>query len=109
MIQTYSFLRMCWDCVQRMVVVTLKKMLGLFNRLDYEVNDFLLNARDFGVLQNRKRIILIGHKRELNVAIPDFLSKKRESYLVQSIFEDLPKIQAGEGLDKYFNYAKPYQ
>jgi DNA (cytosine-5)-methyltransferase 1 len=84
-----------------------KKMLHTFNSFGYEVNDFVFNARDFGVLQNRKRIILIGHKRELNLAIPDFLSKKQETYLVQSIFEDLPKIKAGEGLDKYCNYAKP--
>ena len=88
---------------------TLKKWWSAFNKLGYQVSDFLFNAKDFGVLQNRKRIILIGHKRELNLALPDFLGKKQKtnSYLVQSIFEDLPKIQAGEGLDKYCNYTKP--
>ena len=82
-----------------------KKMVTAFNELGYEVTDFLLNAKDFGVLQNRKRIILIGHKRELNLSIPDFTPKGKEHYLVQSIFQDLPKLQAGDGQDKDGKYA----
>ena len=82
-----------------------KKMVAAFNKLGYEVTDFLFNAKDFGVLQNRKRIILIGHKRELNLSIPDFTPKDKEHYLVQSIFQDLPKLQAGDGQDKDGKYA----
>ncbi|MBS1597063.1 MAG: DNA (cytosine-5-)-methyltransferase [Bacteroidetes bacterium] len=84
-----------------------KKMIAEFNKLGYNVRDFLFNANDFGVLQNRKRIILIGHKRELNLLIPDFALKNKKQYTVQSVFEDLPKLQAGEGLDKYSKYVGP--
>jgi DNA (cytosine-5)-methyltransferase 1 len=83
-----------------------KKMVAVFDKLGYEVSDFLLNAKQFGVLQNRKRIILIGHKRELNLSIPDFKQKKTQAYLVSSILQDLPKLQAGEGVDKYYSYTK---
>ncbi len=83
------------------------KMVKAFNQLGYEVNDFLFNAKDFGVLQNRKRIILVGHKRELNISIPDFEKKDYEVFLVDSVLEDLPKLQAGEGRDKFYKYAKP--
>ncbi len=83
------------------------KMVKAFNQLGYEVNDFLFNAKDFGVLQNRKRIILVGHKRELNISIPDFEKKDYEVFLVNSVLEDLPKLQAGEGRDKFYKYAKP--
>ena len=38
-----------------------KKMKDKFNAIGYDVQDFLFNAKDFGVLQNRKRIILIGY------------------------------------------------
>ena len=39
-----------------------KTIISSFNTLGYEVADIDLNAVDFGVLQNRKRIILIGYK-----------------------------------------------
>jgi DNA (cytosine-5)-methyltransferase 1 len=82
-----------------------KKMVETFNKLGYEVTDFIFNANDFGVLQNRRRVILIGYKKELNLIIPDFKLKSGTKYLVESIFNDLPKINAGEGIDKYCNYA----
>lgn len=82
-----------------------KKMVDEFNKLGYEVTDFLFNAKDFGVLQNRKRIILIGHKKELNLSIKDFTPRYEKHYLVQSVFEDLPKLKAGDGKDKGGKYA----
>ena len=84
-----------------------KKMVAEFNSLGYEVSDFVFNAKDFGVLQNRRRIILIGYKKELNLSIPDFKQEDNKVYLVNSVFQDLPKLQAGEGLDKFYNYTKP--
>ena len=84
-----------------------KKMVAEFKKLGYEVSDFLFNAKDFGVLQNRKRIILIGHKKEMNLSIPDFKHESNTLHSVNSVFQDLPELQAGEGKDKYYNYAKP--
>lgn len=84
-----------------------KKMVAAFNKLGYQLTDFLFNAKDFGVLQNRKRIILIGHKREFNLTISDFIPKDKKPFIVQSLFEDLPRLKAGEGKDKYDIYAKP--
>lgn len=81
------------------------KMKEEFSKLGYKVSDFLLNAKDFGVLQNRKRIILIGYKKELNLSIPDFKHKDNQVHQVNSVFQDLPKLQAGEGVDKFYNYA----
>jgi len=84
-----------------------KKMLQTFDKIGYDVADLILNANDFGVLQNRKRIVLVGHKKELNLSIPDFKPKTKKQFQVQSIFADLPKLQAGEGVDKFYHYAKP--
>ena len=42
----------------------------------------------------------------MNLSIPDFKIKSKKEYFVQSIFEDLPTLQAGEGVDKYFTYTK---
>ena len=83
-----------------------KKMVTEFNKHGYEVSDFLFNAKDFGVLQNRKRIILIGYKKELHFSITGFTPNYKNQYTVQYLFDDLPKLQAGEGKDKYHHYTK---
>lgn len=83
-----------------------KKMKAKFDSIGYDIKDFTLNAKDFGVLQNRKRIILIGYKKELNLSIPDFASAYNKQHTVQLIFQDLPELQAGEGKDKNDKYSK---
>jgi len=81
-----------------------KTMLQLFKNQGYEVADFVLHADDFGVLQKRKRVILIGYKKEFNLALPDFTPNSNSKYTVDSIFQDLPKIEANAGIDKYSDY-----
>lgn len=76
-----------------------------FRDLGYIVEPFNVNANEFGVLQNRKRIIIIGWKKELNLAIGQLMDQNRIEYTVDSIFRDLPELRAGEGKDKYFGYA----
>jgi DNA (cytosine-5)-methyltransferase 1 len=82
------------------------KMKHEFDKIGYKVQDFLFNANDFGVLQNRRRIILIGYRRELNFSIPEFMPIGDRTYKVQSVFHDLPKLHAGEGKDKDDRYEK---
>ncbi|HYM92543.1 MAG TPA: DNA cytosine methyltransferase [Chitinophagaceae bacterium] len=83
-----------------------EKMKAEFKRADYYVEGFLVNANDFGVLQNRKRIILIGYRNDLNITIPEIKPDITKKYKVQSIFQDLPKLQAGQGKDKNDKYTK---
>lgn len=83
-----------------------EKMKKKFDDIGYEVKDFLFNAKDFGVLQNRKRIILIGYKKDLNISAPNIEPDKIVQYKVESVFYDLPKLQAGQGKDKNDKYVK---
>ena len=83
-----------------------EKMKAEFRRVSYYVEGFLVNANDFGVLQNRKRIILIGYRNDLNITIPDIKPVTTKQYKVQSIFNDLPKLAAGQGKDKGDKYIK---
>lgn len=83
-----------------------EKMKAEFDRIGYAVKDFLFNANDFGVLQNRKRIILVGYKKGLKIEIPDIQASNSKTFKVQSIFRDLPKLQAGKGTDKGGKYSK---
>lgn len=76
-----------------------------FKSLGYIVEPFIVNANEFGVLQNRKRVIIIGWKKDLNLSIGQLNEQKYISYKVRVILEDLPKLQDGEGKDKYLGYA----
>lgn len=76
------------------------KMKAEFKRVGYETKEFLFNASDFGVLQNRKRIIMVGYQKDSCIIIPDIKPAFDKRFLVQSIFQDLPKLQAGEGKDR---------
>lgn len=84
----------------------LKKMKVVFKKAGYDTTEFLFNANEFGVMQNRRRIILIGHKKTLKLIKEDFIPKHKMTFTVQSIFQDLPKLLAGEGKDKNGKYAK---
>lgn len=72
------------------------KMRKLFKECGYKTEYKQLNAADYGVLQNRKRIILIGKYGEDQQFYPDIPQEGRR-YTVEEIFRDLPPLQAGEG------------
>ena len=72
-------------------------MQKLFEEYGYSTEFRPLNASDYGVLQNRKRIILIG---KLGKGEKDFypeITKATSVHKVGELFCDLPSIQAGGG------------
>ena len=74
----------------------LELMKNLFRKYGYETELKTLNAKDYGVPQNRKRIILVGKKGKSIGFYPelDFCSS---DVLVEKILSDLCFIKAGEG------------
>ncbi len=73
-------------------------MLELFKKYGYMTEYRILNASDYGVLQNRRRVILIGKYEKDEVNFYPEISKMDTSKLtVSEIFKDLPKLHAGEG------------
>ncbi len=80
-------------------ILHFEKMQAMFQQYGYKTEYKILNAADFGVLQNRRRIILIGKYGESNDFYPEIETVKRE-YNVGEIFTDLPSIQAGGGTIK---------
>jgi DNA (cytosine-5)-methyltransferase 1 len=83
-----------------------KDIQSRFRHLGYIVEPLLVNANEFGVLQNRRRFIIIGWKKEMNLSIDKLAERSKLKYKVKSIFKDLPKLQAGDGRDKYFEYTE---
>ena len=84
----------------------LQMMLDLFEKKGYQTEYKVLIASDYGVLQKRRRIIMIGKKNGEKGFYPQF-EKIDYNVTVSEIFKDLPKIQAGEGNYYRTNY-KPY-
>lgn len=74
----------------------LDKLIELYRSIGYETEYQTLNAAEFGVLQQRRRVILIGKKGTEKGFYPNF-KKKELQVNVDEVFKGLPKLQAGEG------------
>jgi len=72
-------------------------MRALFREVGYETEFQVISANDFGVLQNRRRIILVGKKGTESGFYPYPEPWKPEGILVNELFSDLPHLKAGEG------------
>ena len=66
-----------------------------FDELGYKVHYKMLDASEFGVLQVRHRIILVGWRKENDLGYP-LMEQKRASAVINDILNDLPKLKAGE-------------
>lgn len=67
-----------------------------FKLIGYRIDELLLNSWDFGVIQDRKRLILIGRKDSLEF-FPIEFNNLDHKWDRDDIFSDLLPLQAGEG------------
>ncbi len=70
-------------------------MQSYFKRIGYELDHTIQKSEDYGVLQKRRRIILIGWKKGLEFKYPNF-TKIKESFNIKEILSDLKKLKPGE-------------
>ncbi len=75
----------------------LDMMMSAFNNAGYKISLEVLNARDYGVLQNRKRIIIVGKRTDADNFDFQWPEHIHTDTLVSAIFSDLPVIHADEG------------
>lgn len=81
-----------------------KNLKAYFRKLGYEVYHEMLDASDYGVVQARKRIIIVGWKKESNFGFPNF-DKVQKKHTVNEAFKDLPELKPGESY-QYINYKE---
>ncbi|AYQ55797.1 Cytosine-specific methyltransferase [Bathymodiolus thermophilus thioautotrophic gill symbiont] len=86
-----------------------KNMQAYFKRIGYELNYTIQNSEDFGVLQTRKRIILIGWRKGLNFKYPEF-EVSRHNHTLKDILSDLKRLKPGEqnNITNYINNGNNY-
>ena len=66
-----------------------------FKDLGYEVYHKTLDASDYGVVQARKRVIIVGWLIENDFGFPE-IKKVIKNFKVSDVFSDLPKLFPGE-------------
>lgn len=66
----------------------------------YHVEVKELNSKNFGVLQSRRRLIIIGWRSDTEHQYPDF-EPVVHNYIVNDLLLDLPSVQAGEENNEY--------
>lgn len=94
----------------------LPKIIDEFNQYGYDIIYKVINANDYGVSQNRERLFIVGYRKDLKFQYSffDYLkSYIEEAPTLKELFDDLPKLQAGETSNKYYrksfsNYISKY-
>lgn len=86
-----------------------KNMQSYFKRIGYKIDYTIQKSEDYGVIQKRRRIILIGWQKGLNFKYPEF-TKINETFIIKELFSDLMKLKPGEqnNITKYNSGATNY-
>jgi len=85
----------------------LNEMIHLFESVGYSVAvPTVLNAEEYGVLQKRRRVIIIGHRGKKKFNFPKLETVVNNWETKKDLFFDLPKLKPGEEL-LIANYTKP--
>lgn len=83
--------------VGELVIEKLKKE---FKRMGYTIEPRTLNAYDYGVPQNRERVVIIGVRDDLGISLA-FPEKQKNTLTIEDAISDLPVVLEGEEQTKY--------
>ena len=86
----------------------MNSMLKLFSDFGYSIDYKVLNASDYGVLQNRKRVILIGRKGKSKFDFPQVQGIDNPWKISKDLFFDLPPLKPGQSME-IVSYQKKKQ
>lgn len=83
----------------------LNEMLELFEEIGYSADMKVLNAEEYGVLQKRRRVIIIGRKGKTKFHFPQLQKVENNWQTKRDLFFDLPYLKPGQELE-VANYTK---
>lgn len=76
----------------------------------YNIESQLVDAVNYGVPQNRERVVIIGIRKDLNLDFPKFVGTKYIKLAIKDAISDLPIVGEGEEKKSYDCEPKsPYQ
>jgi DNA (cytosine-5)-methyltransferase 1 len=84
----------------------LSEMLKLYSDIGYSTDLKVLNAEDYGVLQRRRRVVIIGKRGKKKFEFPKLEVRDNNFQIKRDLFYDLPKLKPGQELP-IARYTKP--
>lgn len=89
----------------------LNEMLSLFEEIGYSADYKVLNAEEYGVLQRRRRVIIIGRKGKTKFEFPELETIENNWQIKKDLFADLPNLIPGQEMNiaKYTKKINEYQ
>lgn len=86
-----------------------KNMKAYFKRIGYHLDSKVLHSNNFGVVQKRKRVIIIGWKKGFDFSYPIF-DEFDNCYMVKHVLQDLKKLLPGanKNITKYTQPTNEY-
>lgn len=76
----------------------LNEMMALFEEIGYSADFKILNAEEYGVLQKRRRVIIIGKRGKGKFQFPELKTIKNKWQTKKDLFSDLPFLKPGEAM-----------
>ena len=77
----------------------LNEMLELFEEIGYSAAMKVLNKEEYGVLQKRRRVIIIGRKGKTKFHFPELQKMENNWQTKRDLFFDLPYLKPGQELE----------
>lgn len=89
----------------------LNEMLSLFREIGYSVDYKVLNTEEYGVLQKRRRVIIIGRKGKIKFEFPELTTIENNWQIKKDLFADLPELIPGQEMNiaRYTKKINEYQ
>lgn len=85
----------------------LNEMIQLFESIGYSVAEpTILNAEDYGVLQKRRRVIIMGQRGKRKFKFPELQKVENKWQIKKDLFYDLPYLNPGDEFN-FLKYTKP--
>lgn len=79
---------------------TWKNIQKYLKHVGYEIECHEQNTKNYGVLQNRRRMIIVGWLKNSGLCYPEF-EKTMSNAVVRDLLDDLPALRPGERADEY--------
>lgn len=84
----------------------LTEMMELFSSIGYSADYKILNSEDYGVLQRRRRVIIIGKRTKQTFKFPVLETLENKWQLKKDLLADLPPLSPGQEMH-LASYKKP--
>jgi DNA (cytosine-5)-methyltransferase 1 len=80
-----------------------------FEAAGYKLDDDKLDSSKYNVPQKRKRVIIVGWRKELDLGYPNF-EEQNVATTINDLFQDLPSLNPGDSIHvgKYRNEPSEY-